>query len=171
MVNYAQIRERGNEGKFVKPIKSSGFDRVKYCKEYYLKNKEKRRLQSLEWGRKNKEKRKIIKDRWRAKNRERTNYLTKLYIYRKKNAEGSITFEQLQEIYKRNPLCVYCGINKSNTIDHIIALSKGGSNNFENLVACCINCNSKKGNKDLVKWMPAFYYFNEKLNKVVFNRW
>lgn len=150
--------------------KKNGFDKNKYRKKYYKKNKEKIIKKSVEWGRKNKKLRKISKDKWRVKNKELTNFLSRQYHYRRKHNEGSITFEQQLEIYKRNPMCVYCGKNKSNTIDHIVALIKGGSNNFENLVASCVNCNSKKGDKDLIKWSPAFYYFNEKLNRVVFNR-
>jgi len=30
------------------------------------------------------------------------------------------------------------------TIDHVVPLSKGGSNKLENLVLCCNRCNHKK---------------------------
>lgn len=139
-------------------------------KLYYQINKDYINARQLVWSHRNIEKRKIIKNRWRAKNKERTNFLSRMYHYRQKNAKGKTTFEEMQELYKNNPICVYCGKNKSNTIDHIKPLSQGGSNNFENLIACCVSCNSKKGDRSLIKWKPAFYYFNEKLNKVVFNR-
>ena len=55
---------------------------------------------------------------------------------------------------KRNVLvrdgfkCVYCGKeSKKLTIDHIIPKSKGGKSTFENCVACCKQCNLKKGHK------------------------
>jgi len=44
--------------------------------------------------------------------------------------------------------CQYC--NKSDlplTIDHIIPKSKGGDDSWENLVAACVKCNNKKGDR------------------------
>ena len=34
------------------------------------------------------------------------------------------------------------------TIDHLVPMSKGGSDELENLVSCCRRCNSKKNNKE-----------------------
>jgi hypothetical protein len=55
-----------------------------------------------------------------------------------------------QRIIKRdNHSCVYCGSKRDLTIDHLIPKSKGGKNTWDNLVTCCISCNSKKGDKML----------------------
>lgn len=48
--------------------------------------------------------------------------------------------------------CVYCGRN-ANTVDHIIPISKGGKNEYDNLVPCCKSCNSSKKDKDLVDFL------------------
>lgn len=46
--------------------------------------------------------------------------------------------------------CQYCGTKKGQlTIDHIIPKSRGGSETWDNLVAACVKCNNKKGNKTL----------------------
>jgi len=43
--------------------------------------------------------------------------------------------------------CVYCDSHKKLTIDHMVPTSRGGKTSFENCVAACRACNSKKGNK------------------------
>jgi 5-methylcytosine-specific restriction endonuclease McrA len=51
-------------------------------------------------------------------------------------------------IYKRdNYECVYCGSNKDLTLDHVTPKSRGGGNEWTNLVTSCFKCNLKKGNK------------------------
>ena len=51
-------------------------------------------------------------------------------------------------IYKRdNHECVYCGAKKDLTLDHVIPKSRGGGNEWTNLVTSCFKCNLKKGNK------------------------
>ena len=43
-------------------------------------------------------------------------------------------------------ICQYCGA-KANTIDHVQPKSRGGSNSPSNLVASCMRCNQKKGDR------------------------
>lgn len=43
--------------------------------------------------------------------------------------------------------CVYCSDPNNLTIDHLIPKSKGGKNDWYNLVTCCDTCNKKKGDK------------------------
>jgi hypothetical protein len=51
-------------------------------------------------------------------------------------------------IYKRDGnKCVYCGSNRNLTLDHIIPKSRGGPNDWMNLVTSCSKCNLKKGNR------------------------
>lgn len=51
-------------------------------------------------------------------------------------------------IYKRdNYQCVYCGSNKSLTLDHVLPKSRGGKNEWTNLVTSCFKCNLKKSNR------------------------
>ena len=65
-------------------------------------------------------------------------------------SHGKNTYPTRTLIYKRdNYECQYCGTKKNLTIDHIIPRSRGGNNSWENLVACCVSCNLKKGNKPL----------------------
>ena len=43
--------------------------------------------------------------------------------------------------------CAYCEKRGSMAIDHIIPLSRGGTNEADNLQLLCRSCNSKKGNR------------------------
>lgn len=47
--------------------------------------------------------------------------------------------------------CNYCG-DAANCVDHIIPLSRGGTNDRENLQAACMPCNSSKSDKLLSEW-------------------
>jgi hypothetical protein len=50
-------------------------------------------------------------------------------------------------LMKVNPRCRWCGVlltKSSATIDHIIPLSKGGSNFPDNLTLSCFDCNQSK---------------------------
>lgn len=48
--------------------------------------------------------------------------------------------------------CVYCGVSKTDgahiTVDHLRPRAWGGKDVPENLVACCIDCNTLKGTAD-----------------------
>lgn len=47
-----------------------------------------------------------------------------------------------------NFTCQYCGMtSKELTIDHVVPKRHGGGMHWENLVACCRRCNTKKGDK------------------------
>jgi len=43
--------------------------------------------------------------------------------------------------------CQYCGSENATTVDHVIPISKGGTDDPENLVAACSRCNYSKGNR------------------------
>lgn len=83
-------------------------------------------------------------------------------------------------IYKRdNNSCQYCGSTRHLTIDHVIPKSKGGSEEWTNLVVACSKCNTKKGDKllsqtdmKLVKQPKAPYNtMHIKLNQCGVEEW
>jgi 5-methylcytosine-specific restriction endonuclease McrA len=55
-----------------------------------------------------------------------------------------------QNVFLRDGFkCQYCGIDvsrKDATLDHVLPLSHGGKNTYENTVCACAKCNSTKGN-------------------------
>ena len=62
----------------------------------------------------------------------------------------AFTYPTRTLIYKRDDhTCQYCGAKENLTLDHIIPISKGGDNSWENLTTACKSCNLKKGDKFL----------------------
>ena len=67
------------------------------------------------------------------------------WIYKQEDKRNVISKLKDEQGYR----CAYCKnkFNKNNraTIDHVVPISKGGSNHLGNLVAACAGCNRKKG--------------------------
>ncbi len=53
-------------------------------------------------------------------------------------------------------VCAYCGVEGREStkwcVDHVVPLSRGGTHDEENLVACCSPCNSSKSDRLLSEW-------------------
>src|SRR6478735_8774178 len=42
--------------------------------------------------------------------------------------------------------CVYCQ-GRGETVDHVVPKSRGGTDSWENCVACCVRCNTRKADR------------------------
>ncbi|XP_051148063.1 uncharacterized protein LOC127263115 isoform X4 [Andrographis paniculata] len=51
--------------------------------------------------------------------------------------------------HRDNFMCQYCSSQENLTVDHVLPIARGGKWTWENLVAACAKCNSKKGQKTL----------------------
>ncbi len=65
----------------------------------------------------------------------------------KRSLDGAFTKDQWLELRNRSPMCPMCGkfvecINL--TLDHLIPITRGGTNDISNIQTLCRSCNSKK---------------------------
>lgn len=68
------------------------------------------------------------------------------------------SWNRLKGIIKRHhgDICHYCGNYAPNgQVDHILPLTKGGTDAVDNLVWSCEQCNQAKGDKTVEEWMQT----------------
>lgn len=71
---------------------------------------------------------------------------------RSKGASGRHTEDELVALWARyGGLCAYCG-EQAEHADHVMPLSKGGSDDIENIVPACVACNLSKKDKAPDLW-------------------
>jgi len=61
--------------------------------------------------------------------------------------KNKVPFSKRNIMVRDEYKCMYCGTSTRLTIDHVIPISKGGKNNFDNCTTACQPCNNKKGNR------------------------
>lgn len=64
------------------------------------------------------------------------------------NPRRPISTRKALQVFDRDGYaCKACGTSQGLTVDHIVPVSKGGSNDLDNLQTLCGPCNSRKGNR------------------------
>lgn len=170
-----RIRTEYNR-KYHKEVRTVGERKERYIqgvRKSYRKNRVKVMARTNNWVKKNKEKSLVIKKKyrdahkqeskeyarkWRAKNPDRS----RLNVHRRRirllNAIGTHTLKQWELLIELTGyICVCCKRPDSEirlTIDHIIPLIKGGTDNIDNIQPLCGKCNSSKGTK-IINYLNA----------------
>ncbi len=71
---------------------------------------------------------------------------------RKRRRSHEIHKAARKELYKISQICYWCGRYQTEseiTLDHLVPLSKNGSDSIENLVLSCSSCNSFRGSSSI----------------------
>jgi 5-methylcytosine-specific restriction endonuclease McrA len=106
--------------------------RLIYGRRYYAEHKEEMRVKLLAWRRKNKAR--VVQQ-----------VLTRKY--RVMGLQGTHTLEQWEKLKEKfGQRCAKCKQQRPLTRDHIIPVSKNGSNDISNIQPLCGPCNSSKSN-------------------------
>lgn len=151
-----------------------------YAKSYYENNREKAIAANQKWVAENPDKVLEKHRRWARNNREaacakthkfRAIYPDRIKAYPSSSKEAKLqrqrtrlerlaslpgehhTAADIRNIFAtQHGRCAYCetAISAKYHIDHIIALSLGGSNAKENIALACHHCNLKKGKSDII---------------------
>lgn len=125
---------------------------------------------TLKWKKENKEKNRELSRNWYKNNLEKAREINRISgkKWRKNHpdkkrqycrdrraliakTEGKFTKKEWESLKKKcDYCCVLCGLREPEiklVTDHIIPLSKGGTNYITNIQPLCGSCNSSKGNK------------------------
>ncbi len=73
-----------------------------------------------------------------------------LRLYSRHRSSKDVRFTRQNVFWRDQFQCQYCAEQLPGTkltFDHVLPSSRGGGTNWENIVSCCHDCNTRKGNK------------------------
>lgn len=126
-----------------------------YKRKWRENNLDKARLSARLYARKkyidDSDSMRLYQSEWRSKNKTKT--VLNKQIRRVRIKSGGVFYVSEKEIAKLySTPCLSCGSKNNIEIDHVIPVSRGGTNSVGNLVALCRPCNRSKGNRTYMEW-------------------
>jgi 5-methylcytosine-specific restriction endonuclease McrA len=117
------------------------------------KNAEKNRQQHREWCRRNPNK--VREYNLRAKHKRRMKLENQPDV-------DIIVWRETLELFEYR--CAYC-LDWATSLDHILAIENGGTNDPDNCIPACKRCNSSKGKKYIDVWLKTARIAKEALSR------
>lgn len=91
---------------------------------------------------------KEIKSKWVKNNPDKIYASVERRRTKIAKADGDFSAKEWRDLKSLfGNICLWCGQRKPLTVDHVVPLSKGGTNWISNIQPLCKSCNSKKNNK------------------------
>lgn len=131
------------------------------CRRYYERHREEVGRRTLRWQREHPEKQaeyaRLHRQRYPEKNREKT----RVCRARKAGAVGFHAYEEFNVLCELvGWKCLCCGrphVEFPLTEDHIVPISRGGSDDVSNIQPLCQHCNSVKSVKNTNYWQDPWW--------------
>jgi hypothetical protein len=131
-------------------------ERAIYHHQYVLEHKEEKRIYNHQYGLEHAEEKAIHDKLYHEENPEIWPASHERRRARILGVGGSFTAKEFRELKEAHEYtCVYCGELKTLGPDHVLPLSRGGSNNIENILPACKSCNCTKGTKTLEEFLAT----------------
>ena len=133
-----------------------------YRRNYRNKNKEKINAFQKEWYKSNRAYCNLISKLWRYRNLERARLNGRVQAARRRmlmleNGGSHTKQDILNQYHKQDGKCYWCSkiVDKTFDVDHVIPVTRGGSNDPVNLVISCRTCNRSRNNKLPEEWKQS----------------
>jgi len=129
-----------------------------YARQWYVDHREERLEETRRYRKNNPKKVKEAKRRWCKANPEKGREAYRRRRTRIAGSTGAFTDAQFQALCAHyGNICLCCGKPKELHRDHVVPLSKGGSNDISNIQPLCQSCNSSKGTQSTDYRMEAHH--------------
>lgn len=133
--------------------RASYFQRLKQNPVRYQIRKKRAAKWEREWKKRHPRLARAKRKRYRISRKLKLAFYQRQRDARRRNAPGRHSFVAwMQKVERFHWKCAYCGkklTKKTLTKDHVIPISKGGSDWLRNVVPCCRPCNERKQAKVL----------------------
>lgn len=106
----------------------------------------------------NPEKNRQEQKRWREKNPDKCRVLDRNKCAKRRNIDGRHTLQdETNQLEKQGNRCYWCSklLQSDAQVDHVVPLTRGGTNWPHNIVIACAFCNNSKNSRlPYIEWQP-----------------